>query len=354
MKNKKISITFLTIFASILYIIFCFRPLSTELLLTPEWTVQLSDEPTETSSTLGVLPFKLGQKAGYFTHDGKIAVQYNFPYKAAISKKYFASFSQNAENTTVYSKDGKEAFVISGAGFPFFTKDRQFLLTPGGAGVEFIDDSGNEDARFEYSSPITALSSSEKATVIGFANGTLCTFDRANDLQYTLNPRGSNLDVILGAGISQSGRYFACISGHSKQRFVLYENENSHAKIIFHKYLPEETINQSLIYFSDNESKVFYNDSTGLGIVDCKTFKEKHIPIPGRILDIQESPVANSLFVLSKESSLKKYTVTVIEYQVYKTSSFSFEADSAFILTDENSLFLGKDNSISKLTLSKE
>ena len=40
--------------------------------------------------------------------------------------------------------------------------------------------------------------------------------------------------------------------------------------------------------------------------------------------------------------------------KTHKTGSFSFEAQSAFILTDENSLFIGKDTKISKLTVSKE
>lgn len=372
MKNKK-NVSILTLIISIAflaYIIFCYKPLKTELQLTPEWTVELesilktnSEKPDEAVSTiksavpdLNVLPFKLGQNAGYFTHDGKIALLTNYEYKATISKNYFSTFTQNSNEVQIYNNKGEPIAKFFEGGFPYVTDDYLFLLLPGGSGFEIKEKNGLTLLRSEHPAPITALQSHDLLTVAGYADGILRVFDSSLSEIFTLQPGGSDIEAILGANISSRGNFIACVSGQNKQRFVLYKTEDNHAKVIFHKTLNNSIVYQTLIKFSKDESTVYYNDSTGLGIVDCNKFTDKHIKIKGRILDIQESPVSNSLFVLSKErhNNTNTYTLSIIEQKSHKTGEFSFTAESAFIMTDENALFIGKDNKISKLIISKE
>lgn len=371
MKNKKnVSIiTLLVAFAFLAYIIFCYKPLKTELQLTPEWTVELesinktaaenSEEtpaPKRAVPDLNVLPFKLGQNAGYFTHDGKIALLENFEYKATISKNYYSLFTQNSPEVQIYNNKGEPIAKFFEGGFPYVTDDYIFLLLPGGSGFEIKEKNGLTLLRTEHPAPITALQSHDHFTLTGYADGILRVFDDKFDEIFTLQPGGSDIEAILGANISSNGNYIACVSGQDRQRFVIYKTEDNHAKVVFHKTLNNSVVYQTYVMFSKDESTAFYNDSTGLGIVDCKTFKDKHIKIKGRVIDIQESPVSESFFVLSKDrrNTTNTYTLSIIEQRSHKTGEFSFTADSAFILTDENALYIGKDNKISKLTLSKE
>lgn len=356
MKNKKSKLSLLLFAALFLYIILAFLPLSTELQLTPEWTLDITQQSAENTSSLNVLPFKLGQNAGYFTHDGKLASINNFEYKTTISPSYMIPYSKNSTQFDVFAPDGSVKASISEAGFPYIADDRLFIMLPGGSGFEFVDFEGNVINRHFHTSPITAFNSGKKLTIAGYADGKLCTFDENMKEQYTLTPGGSDTQVILGANVSPEGNYFACVSGQNNQRFVLYKNEVNHAKIIYHKYLKKSIVHQTLVYFSNDESTVFFNDADGLGILNIEKSKYSHINIPGTILNIQESPVAESVYVLSKlrERSHNMYTVTILESKTHKTSSFTFEAESAFILTDENALFIGKDSKISKMVLSKE
>lgn len=356
MKNKKIFAFITSLFIFLAYTLFCFRPLKTELQLTPDWTAELTDTIQDNSTSLKALPFKLGQNVGYFTHDGHISLLKNFDYKATISSEYFAMYSQNSKEFEIYNPKGEVVGKIEDGGFPYITGSRIFLLLPGGAGFEAKERHGKTIMRYQHTSPITALNSNDVLTIAGFADGTLCIFDKDFNIQHKLAPGGSDIEVILGANVSKNGNYFASVSGQNKQRFALYKTEENHAKIIFHKFLEKNIVHQTFVYFSNDEYYVYYNDADGLGIVNCKNFKYSHIDIPGVILNIQESPVANSLFVISKEkqNGRNMYTITVIEEKTHKTGSFSFESQSAFILTDENSLFIGKDAKISKLTVSKE
>jgi len=57
-------------------------------------------------------------------------------------------------------------------------------------------------------------------------------------------------------------------------------------------------------------------------------------------------------FLLGKNKN--EYTVYIIEKTNILTGSFSFEAESAFIKTNNNNLFVGKDATISKIVISKE
>lgn len=356
MKNKKSKLSILLIVLLVLYIILAFTPLSTELQLTPEWTFDITEQSATSTSSLNVLPFRLGQNAGYFTHDGKIAFIKNFDYKTTISSSYMIPYSKTSKEFEVYNTKGEVAATISRGGFPYIAGDKIFVMLPGGSGFDYVDLAGNSLTRHFHTSPITAFNSGKNLTIAGYSDGKLCTFDKNMVEQYTLTPGGSDTEVILGANVSPEGNYFACVSGQNNQRFVLYKNEANHAKIVYHRYLKKSIVHQTLVYFSNDESTVYYNDATGVGIVNIEKSRYSHIDIPGTILNIQESPVAESVYILSKkrERSHNIYTITILENKSHKTSSFSFEAESAFILTDENSLFIGKDSKISKLVISKE
>ena len=289
MKNKKnVSAATLLIFiAFFAYIIICYKPLPTEIQLTPQWTTEIKEENLSTESSLDVLPFKLGQNAGFFTHEGKIALLKNFLYKATVSRHFLCTYTQDSKELSILDTKGNAVGTIYEGGFPYISDDKVFLMLPGGAGFELKGLNSQTIARYEHTSPVTAFNSNPSGTIAGFADGTLYLFDSNFKLIDTIVPGGSDYETILGANISSRGNYFACVSGQDKQRFVLYKAENYHNKIVFHHYLNSSMINQVYVSFSKDESKVYYNDATGLGIVDTGTYKYSHINIPGRVLDIQ-------------------------------------------------------------------
>ena len=83
-KKKLKHIIILSVVFCILYLVLAMRPTATELYFSPQWTVSI-DSPEEISPDKKTFPFKLGQKLGYFTEDGKIHLCITFPYKAVIS-----------------------------------------------------------------------------------------------------------------------------------------------------------------------------------------------------------------------------------------------------------------------------
>ncbi len=354
-KNKVLLGAGIFLFLALSYFFLSFIPLRTELHLTPAWTLDISKPPVpETTETL--LPFRLGNKAGYFTHSGKITSLIDIPYKATFSQNFYSVYDQDEDGAIIRYPSGHEACKIRGAGFPFIQRDRIYLFMPGGSSLAFVSKiSGRLDTMYEGSSPITAFSSSENGSAAGFADGKFIIFDRNGIKKIQVAPGGSDYDVILGCDISASGKMFACISGLTPQRFVLYRDEGSYEKIIYHEFLKTNITRQTCVYFSRSENFVYFDSFDSLGIVNTREPDKKnsviHIPLSGKILDIQESPVSDSVYVLSLDGIT--YTVTILENWNKKTGEFSFDADAAFILADGNTLFVGRDNKISRLTISK-
>ena len=352
-ERKKVLAKCLLVFlAACAWFFLSWQPLETELRLVPEWTIDIDKTPEKAGGETP-LPFRLGKKGGYFTHSGKISKIETIPYKAVFSRDHYALYSRDAQDVPLMSPQGEERCLIKGAGFPFIQQERVFLFAPGGSTIRFVSPfDGASVSSYECSAPITAFNSSKNGSAAGCADGQLIIFDKNGKKTMELFPGGSDSPIILGADISASGKMFACVSGIGKQRFVLYRDEGSYERIIYHEFFSEDLTRQTYVHFSDNDKFVYYDGVGSLGILDTEKLEAKRVPLYGMVLDIQESPMAESVFVLSRTGS-KNYSVTILENWTRMAGEFSFEAEAAFILADGNTLYVGRDNKISRLTISK-
>ena len=119
--------------------------------------------------------------------------------------------------------------------------------------------------------------------------------------------------------------------------------------VVFHEYVGQNDPRQRLVEFSKDGSTVWYNYKNTLGIVDTKSGKASHLAIRGQAISLEEC--GDLVFVLTKDNT--KYTVYAIEKFDTMNGSFSFDAQSAFIRTDDENLFVGKDSSISRIKITK-
>ncbi|MCR4939240.1 MAG: hypothetical protein K5930_03910 [Treponemataceae bacterium] len=348
-RKKKALLIISSFLFIILYLILAAEPIDSSLKITYEWTISLKDDPVIYEE--GGLPFKTGQFLGYFSRDGKLNSLTSFPYMASISTDSWTVFGADAEDTPFYTPAGTLVGLIKQAGFPWLTDNGNYLFLPGGTGFDKLDEKGNSLWRYEDISPITAFSNSAEGCIAGYADGKLVSFNNEGKIDYSIYPSGSTYQVILGADISDQNGLTACVCGIDKQRFILFKNTDGQNKIIYHEYLENNLREQTFVKFSKDSKKVFLNDYTGLGIIDCNTLTTNHIPIEGKIIAIEEEPENNMFFVLSKHSS--SYSIYIFENPSCKIGKFSFEADNAFIITEGTSLFIGADSTISKYKVIK-
>lgn len=354
MKTKKhigafILIAFLFI---ILYIVLAAKPLGKEYHFSPEWKKSITSAASSVEvSNTPLIYFKLGQSIGYFTQDGLISLVKTFPSKAAISSKYHALYNTQAQDIVFYNNINQEQGTLKIAGYPFFEEDRIYVFMPGGASFAKCDSNGNALWINESTIPLTAFSSKEKYTACGYADGTIRLLDNTSGIESnSFSPGGSDYNVILGLDISSDGTYVASVSGHDKQRFVLTKTDGNQPKIIFHKYLDSDLNRRTVVKFCDNDNHIIYNFDGYIGIYNLVTQKDTNIKIDKTLISIEETD--SLFFVLGKNEN--EYTVYIIEKTDTLEGSFTFTADSAFIKTYDDALYVGQDTTISKVKITKK
>lgn len=360
--KRKLSVFILIGFIfTIIYVLAAVKSLTKEYQFIPEWKINITsagttnnfakNETQTLSDEYNTFYFKLGQTLGYFTENGKIKLYKTFPAKASISDSYYAFYNSDAKKTVFYDKEGNTVSNVNEDGFPFFDEDRIYVFLPGGCSFVKCDETGKRQWIYEGIIPITAFSTNENFTAVGFADGNIKIFENlTGSIEINFEPGGSDYPIIYGIAISSDGQYVASVSGREKQRFVIAKKEKNQPRIIFHDFLDSDIIQRTLVHFSKDDNKVLYNYGNKLGIYDFNKNAKTTINLSSPIISIEESETL--FFLLGKQ----KQTYTV--YSVEKTDSlqgkFSFEASSAFIRTDNDSLFVGKNNTISKLRITKD
>lgn len=353
MKTKKhIGLAFfLIILISIIYIILAAKPLNKEYSFTPVWKISTANPVTNENASKQKSYFKLGQTLGYFDEDGNISLYKTFPSKVSISDYYFATYNSEAENTEFFNSDGSKAGIIEACGFPYFSENLIYVFLPGGCSFSKCSETGKILWTFEGTFPITAFVAKEKYTAIGLSNGTIKVLNNeTGSTEIDFAPGGSDYPVILGIDISEDGQYIASISGHNQQRFVLSHREENQQKIIYHKFFEHDSPYRTIVHFTKDGKRVFYNFYKGLGIYNLDTKNEKTLELKDKLISIRETDDLTVL--LGKEKD--KYTVSIIDNTDTLEGSFSFTADSAFLHAENNNIYLGKDNSISKIFILRE
>ncbi len=348
--KNKISLIIIIILMLLAYILFAIKPIKSNIQLEPVWTMNITNAEKGGFDN-SFLPFKLGENFGYFTQDKKVCLHRILEDNemATITEDVYAVYNNNSLETEFhFVKDGSSS-LLKKAGFPFFEKDRLFMMFPNGSGFSKHDKNGYESWSFEYYCPITSFQSNEKSVAVGFSDGVIIVFDYLGNIKQKIQPAGSEYEVILGTAISKSGKYVGCISGINKQRLVLVDISENMSKIIYHEYVDSETTEQRLVQFSQNEQYVFLNEKEYLVAVEIEEKKSTRIPVKGKILQIKEAYDGEFYFVLSKD--LGTSTVHLLNKNMYCVGEFSFDDESSFIETDNENLYVGNGQEISKIRI---
>ena len=342
---------FLIIVISIIYIILAAKPLDKEYSFTPVWNISTANPVLNQNSSKAQKYFHLGQTLGYFDEDGNISLYQTFPSKVSISDTYFATYTSEAKNTEFFKADGSKAGVIEASGFPYFVDDLIYVFLPGGCSFSKCSETGKILWTFEGTFPITAFVAKKNYTAVGLSNGSIKVLNNSNgSTEIDFAPGGSDYPVVLGLDISEDGQYIASISGHNQQRFVLSHREENQQKIIYHRFFEHDSPYRTLVHFSKDGKRVFYNYYKGLGIYNLDAKTEHSLELKDKLISIDETD--DLTILLGKEKST--YTVSLIDNTDTLEGGFSFTAESAFVHTSGNNIYLGKDNSISKLSISRE
>lgn len=338
----------------IIYMFLAAFPTGPSMYIQPVWTVQIpavtADAAADQSAQDETIhPFRLGERYGYFSSDGTIALSRSTKLKTAISSVGWAEYPSDTTATEIFTPDGNPIMTIAGAGFVHLEEARAFLFMPGGDSVSQFDATGTKMWTREHVAPITAFSSSHGATVIGYADGALTALTPEGTELFSFYPGGSDHGVILGTAVSEDGSLVACVSGIERQRFLLIKISGKQHKIVHHEWLEGNLRRQVTVAFESSGKYAFFECAAGLGVVDCSRLSIKILPISGTVVSIGKKPGDSLFAVLSQEDGICR--LSAIERPWNLVASAEFSARDAFLIQEGNALYLGTDDRISRMDI---
>lgn len=354
-KQKKFLYIFIFIVFCLFYIFIAMSPLEKHLHLQPIWTINILENYKNEPQKEIAHHFSLGKNIGYFNNKGDVSLLKSYAFKATISDSAWTIYTPETTQIDCFDPDGNILTNIKSTGFPFFYEDQIFMFHPSGNSVSSYNLDGSKKWTHEEPAIITAFNSSQNGTVVGYSNGEIFYTTTSQSQSTKFMPGGSNYNVILGVAISPNGKYIAALCGLQSQRIIIAEIEKNQTKIIYHEFLTEETKNQSLVYFSSDNNNAFIDTKNSLIMVNINKLSSTYLDLDSNAVHIVECTCNNTnnskriYAILSKNEP--KYKVTLVNKNAIQIGNFTFTAENAFIASENNSLFVGKDTIISRMDL---
>jgi hypothetical protein len=334
--------------AGLVYFFACAFPLQKELLLVPVWSRSISSAPAA-SASVSPMPFRLGDRFGYFTADGSILFAQAVDYGVALAPDAFATYDRLSEGFVVKSPAGADIARVSALGYPFFAAGRRFLIGPDQATVSELAKNGSTSWTYQFPSIVTAFDASPSLAVFGLMDGSIVGLGGGGSAVLNFAPGGSRIAGVYGVAASPDGLLVAAITGADRQRLVVLEKRSAAYRVTYHRYLASDYRRPVSIAFSGDGRRLFYESPSGVGVYDRASRSETVVSLPDVSRLGQTMMGGNLMVFLSGRSDDRRLVCTALPDR--RVVDLSFKAKLAFAQTEGDSLFLGLDDGIVRMDL---
>ncbi|MCL2174794.1 MAG: WD40 repeat domain-containing protein [Treponema sp.] len=369
-----------TVFIILLFLIYFLlaaRPVPREIVLSPKWISSLTNSAlvgsnaiserviggTESASDenspyidnnkqdVKIFPYTLGAYFGYVDSSGQLAVNRTIQNNIYLGKDLWTEYA--AEPSSIEIKNISEETVIrinNTNGYPVLLDDRIFILGSEQNSLSEIDRNGNIIWIYEFGAPLTCIDAAAGLVMTGSLDGLIEIFNSAGERIFYFPPGGSRYEVILGCAISRDGSRIGIISGIEQQRFLLLErfgngrtdnkidinnDTGGDYKVVYHEFLDDGFRRPVHILFIDEDRRIVFERSGGIGCYNIRTRRGIFIPLDGEIAAVEDSGEHGYFFIITSHEGIEKKFVGV---KFPQDNWFSFVSQAGY--TKTNSIFL--------------
>ena len=335
----------------IAYFLFCATPLQKELILVPGWTRSVSKAPAASPArTQGSpIPFRLGDRYGYFTPEGSILFTATVSYGVAMAGDAFAKYERLSEGFLIESPGGAGIVRVSSVGYPFFAAGRRFVVMPDQAAVSELGKGGAAAWTYQFPSVVTAFDASPSVAVFGLMDGSIVGLDRSGAVVLDFSPGGSRLSGVYGVAVSPDGLLVAAVTGIDRQRLVVMEKRSAAYRVTYHRYLASDYRRPVRIAFTPDGRRLEYESPSGVGVYDRDTRGETIVSLPASPRLGLTARDGQLMVFLSGGGEAKRLVCTAFPDR--RAVDVPFRAVLGFVDTLGDSLFLGFDDEIVRMDL---
>jgi hypothetical protein len=322
------------------------------------YPVNIGGEAAVSPEAVEYLPFRLGKRFGYVDRSGRFTVNRILAEYLSISNKYWAEYTGIPGAIDILDPLGETAFTIgNGRGYPFFLDDRIFLIAEEQNSLSALDDTGKVLWTYDFAAPITCIDAAAGLILTGSLDGAVEILDNSGKRLFFFEPGGSRLSVILGCSLSRDGSRLGIISGIDDQRFLLLERfgaqENGEYKVVYHEFLDDGFRRAVNISFIDNDNRIAFERSGGLGIYELNARQSRKILLDGDIAAMETKGNDGLLFVVTSQSSVQKQLVAIRLPETIVMQA-PFKSGAAFLEREGSRLYVGGGSTLASFELDKK
>ncbi len=348
--------------AGIAYFLVSAFPLQKELVLVPGWTRSLAQAPagpiaqSATAKKGGAgpassapIPFRLGNRYGYFTADGSILFAGTAAYGVALAPDAFATYDRLSEGFTISSPDGTAISRVSFVGYPFFAAGRRFAISPDQATVAELSKGGAIAWTYQFGSIVTSFDASPSIAVFGLMDGRIVGLDPSGSVLLDFAPGGSRIAGVYGVAASPDGLLVAAITGLDRQRLVVMEKRSSAYRVAYHRYLSSDYRRPVYIAFTPDGNRLAYESPSGVGVYDRSSRGETAISVPATSRLGLTTMDGRLMVLLSGGGDEKRLVCAALPDR--RVVDLVLKAPLAFVETGGDSIYLGIDDDMVRMDL---
>jgi len=309
-KNIRIVIIFLLF---IIYFLIAARPVPLETVLVPIWitstemdsSMQFGSSAQEDSA---LIPFTLGNRFGYIYPSGQFAINRVKSRDIYLSRTMWTEYDAEPEKIEIKNTAGDTIIDVENArGYPVLLDNRVFIIGSEQNALSEIGKDGRVLWTYEFGAPLTCIDAAAGLVLTGSIDGIIEILNAEGKRVFYFEPGGSRYAVILGCALSGSGARFGIICGIEEQRFLLFENygnADGEYKIVYHEFLGTGFRRPVYILFTDEDRRVIYERTGGIGCYNIRSRYGISIPLDGEIAAIDTSGSQGIFFLITSHPSL--------------------------------------------------
>jgi hypothetical protein len=267
-----------------------------------------------------------------------------------LSENMWTEYLAEPANIEIKNISGETTINIPNPkGYPVLLDDRVFIINGDMNALSEINGAGEVMWTYEFGSVLTCIDAAAGLVITGSLDGVIEILDSGGQRIFYFQPGGSRYEVIAGCAISRDGSRAGIISGIDQQRFLLFErlgNAGGDYKVVYHEFLGTGFRRAVAVSFIDDDSRIIYERSGGLGCYNTKARRAVFIPLDGEIAAVGNSGDRGLLFLITSGPQ----DMELIGIKLPRDRRFGFPrssviSDAIFIRAPFKSddVFLGRD-----------
>jgi hypothetical protein len=357
LKGSKVQIIIIIVFF-VIYFLLAARPIPRETILTPRW---ISSLETGTSihisgsapASTRLFPFTLGSRFGYVDSSGEFTINMVKTGNIYYSENMWTEYPAEPENIEIKNIEGETTINIPNPkGYPILLDSRIFIIGSDMNALSEVSNAGQVMWSYEFGSVLTCIDAAAGLVITGSLDGVIEILNDSGERIFYFQPGGSRKEVIAGCAVSRDGSRVGVVCGVDQQRFLLLERlgvSGGDYKVVYHEFLDVGFRRAVAVSFIDDDSRIIYERSGGLGCYNTKARRAIFIPLDGEIAAIGNSGDQGLLFLITS----RPQNMELIGIKLPRDRRFGFPRspvldDAIFIRApfDSDDVFLGRDGAM--------